>query len=187
MICPKYADGFSLCSRDSPLISCSKSHLSSRAGVSTLSPLVGAHTAAHTGKQGGIQMVGAITALGVCCAVRNHCARRGQGAYFAIFAWVERMLKKQRAFGTETRMVRVSVPRRRGSAGTRCSTAVSCAARMNFTACHCCVEVQREKFVSRSAVLSFVARVVALVQEIFLWLQRCVFGMKHILCSACTP
>jgi len=40
---------------------------------------------------------------------------------------------KQRAFGTETRTVRVSVPRRRGSAGLRDPIAVSLAALMGFT------------------------------------------------------
>ena len=78
-------------------------------------------------------MEGGIRTLNMRYAVRNLCARRGQGAYFAIFAWVERLLKKQRAFGTETRTVRVSVLRRRGPAGLRDPIAVSLAALMGFT------------------------------------------------------
>ena len=41
--------------------------------------------------------------------------------------------EKQRAFGTETRTVRVSVLRRRGPAGLRDSLAVSLTALMGFT------------------------------------------------------
>ena len=41
--------------------------------------------------------------------------------------------EKQRAFGTETRTVRVSAPRRRGPAGLRDSLAVSLTALMGFT------------------------------------------------------
>ena len=52
--------------------------------------------------------------------------------------------KKQKAFGTETRIVRASVPRRRGPAGPRCSTAGSCVVPASFTACHRCVEVRGE-------------------------------------------
>ena len=92
--------------RDSPLRSCSKSRLSSRAGVSTLSPLERAHTAAHTRKQGVFQMVGAITTLGVCCALRNPCARSGQKSILCHLC-VDRgnVGEKQRAFGTATRPV----------------------------------------------------------------------------------
>ena len=73
----------------------------------------GSHTAAHTGEQGVFQM-------GVVCE--------------------ERM---QRAFGTETRIARVSVPRRRGPAGLRCSAAGSCAVPASFTVRYRCVKVQR--------------------------------------------
>ena len=79
-------------------------------------------------------MVGAITTLGVCCAVRNLCARSGQKSilcHFCMGRWdVE---KKQRAFGTATRIVRVAVPRRRGPAGLRDPIAVSLTALMGFT------------------------------------------------------
>ena len=143
--------------RDSPLRSCSKSRLSSRAGVSTLSPLERAHTAAHTRKQGVFQMVGAITTLGVCCALRNPCARSGQKSILCHLCMDRGNVgEKQRAFGTETRTVRVSVPRRRGPAGSRCSTAVSCAAPVSFAVRYHCDEGQRGKFVNVTVVILFV-------------------------------
>ena len=90
--------------RDSPLRSCSKSRLSSRAGVSTLSPLERAHTAAHTRKQGVFQMVGAITTLGVRCVVRNLCARSGQKSILCHLCMDRGNVgEKQRAFGTAMR------------------------------------------------------------------------------------
>ena len=57
-------------------------------------------------------MVGAITTLGVRCVVRNLCARRGQKSILCHLCMDRGNVgEKQRAFGTETRTVRVSVPK----------------------------------------------------------------------------
>ena len=62
-------------------------------------------------------MVGAITTLIVRCAVRNLCARSGQKSILCHLCMDRGNVgEKQRAFRTETRTVRVSVPRRRGLA-----------------------------------------------------------------------
>ena len=109
------------------------------------SSLTRAHTAAHTRKQGVFQMGSGIRTLNVRYAVRNLCARSGQKSilcHFCMGRWdVE---KKQRAFGTETRIVRVSVLRRRGPAGPRCSAAGSCVVPASCEVCHRCDEGQRE-------------------------------------------
>ena len=92
-------------------------------------------------------MVGAITTLGVRCAVRNLCARSGQKSILCHLCMDRGNVgEKQRAFGTETRTVRVSVPRRRGPVGTRSPAAGSCAVLVSFTVCHRCIQEQREKF-----------------------------------------
>ena len=115
------------------------------------------HTAAHTAKHGRFGRGGAITTLGVRCVVRNLCARSGQKSILCHLC-VDRgnVGEKQRAFGTETRTVRVSVPRRRGPAGSRCSTAVSCAAPVSFAVRYHCDEGQRGKFVNVTVVILFV-------------------------------
>ena len=116
-----------------------------------------AHTAAHTRKQGVFQMVGGITTLGARCVVRNLCARSGQKSILCHLCMDRGNVgEKQRAFGTETRTVRVSVPRRRGPAGSRCSTAVSCAAPVSFAVRYHCDEGQRGKFVNVTVVILFV-------------------------------
>ena len=121
------------------------------------SSLTRAHTAAHTRKQGVFQMVGAITTLGARCVVRNLCARSGQKSILCHLCMDRGNVgEKQRAFGTETRTVRVSVPRHRGPAGARCSTAVSCAAPVSFAVRYHCDEGQRGKFVNVTVVILFV-------------------------------
>ena len=121
------------------------------------SSLTRAHTAAHTRKQGVFQMVGAITTLGARCVVRNLCARSGQKSILCHLCMDRGNVgEKQRAFGTETRTVRVSVPRRRGPAGSRCSTAVSCAAPVSFAVRYHCDEGQGGKFVNVTVVILFV-------------------------------
>ena len=66
-------------------------------------------------------MGGAITTLGPFRTVRNLCARSGQKSILCHLCMDRGNVgEKQRAFGTETRTVRVSVPRRRGLAGPRC-------------------------------------------------------------------
>ena len=102
-------------------------------------------------------MVGAITTLGVRCVVRNLCARSGQKSILCHLCMDRGNVgEKQRAFGTETRTVRVSVPRHRGPAGSRCSTAVSCAAPVSFAVRYHCDEGQRGKFVNVTVVILFV-------------------------------
>ena len=64
--------------------------------------------------------------------------------------------RTQRAFGTAMRMLRVAAPRRRGPAGSRCSTAVSCAAPVSFAVRYHCDEGQRGKFVNVTVVILFV-------------------------------
>ena len=83
-----------------------------------------------------LQDGGGITTLGAGCALTNIPSPGFKAAYFAVLlrGGEECMGEKQRAFGTETRTARVSVPRRRGPAGTRCSAAVSCTAPTSFVA-----------------------------------------------------
>ena len=79
-------------------------------------------------------MVGAITTLGARCVVRNLCARSGQKSILCHLCMDRGNVgETQRDFGTETRTVRVSVPRRRGPAGPRDPIAVSLTALMGFT------------------------------------------------------
>ena len=116
-----------------------------------------AHTAAHRVKQGAFRVGGAITTLGPFRTVRNLCARSGQKSILCHLCMDRGNVgEKQRAFGTETRTVRVSVPRRRGPAGSRCSTAVSCAAPVSFAVRYHCDEGQRGKFVNVTVVILFV-------------------------------
>ena len=57
-------------------------------------------------------MGGGITTLGVRCVVRNLCARSGQKSILCHLCMDRGNVgEKQRAFGTETRTVRVSVPK----------------------------------------------------------------------------
>ena len=65
-------------------------------------------------------------------------------AYFAVLRMGGCVGDKQRAFGTETHIMRVSVPRRRGLAGPRCSDAGFCAAPANCENCHRCDEERRK-------------------------------------------
>ena len=102
-------------------------------------------------------MVGAITTLIVRCAVRNLCARSGQKSILCHLCMDRGNVgEKQRAFGTETRTVRVSVPkapRPRRVALLRCwllATPVSFAVRYH------CDEGQRGKFVNVTVVILFV-------------------------------
>ena len=107
-----------------------------------------AHSGLHA-ETGAVSDGGAITTLGVRCVVRNLCARSGQKSILCHLCMDRGNVgEKQRAFGTETRTVRVSVPRRRGPAGSRCSTAVSCAAPVSFAVRYHCDEGQGGKFVN---------------------------------------
>ena len=115
-----------------------------------------AHSGSHAETRGVLDG-GAITTLGVCCVVRNLCARSGQKSILCHLCMDRGNVgEKQRAFGTETRTVRVSVPRRRGPAGSRCSTAVSCATPVSFAVRYHCDEGQGGKFVNVTVVILFV-------------------------------
>ena len=165
MICPKYAEGASHTVRGKPFpkrfwnhirTNASRSFSQVKAGTHSPSP-TGSHTAAHRAKQGRFRWRGGITTLGVRCVVRNLCARSGQKSILCHLCMDRGNVgEKQRAFGTETRTVRVSVPRRRGPAGSRCSTAASCAALVSFAVRYHCDEGQREKFVNVTVVILFV-------------------------------
>ena len=61
------------------------------------------------------------------------CVQRSEGILCHFCMGQEDVEKKQRAFGTETRIVRVSVPRRRGPAGLRDPVAVPLTALIGFT------------------------------------------------------
>ena len=127
--------------RESPLQSGFKSHSHKRltfvfTGESGYTRAF-ANRIVHTGSHGetrGVSDGGGITTLGVRCVVRNLCARSGQKSILCHLCMDRGNVgEKQRAFGTETRTVRVSVPRRRGPAGLRDPVAVSLTALMGFT------------------------------------------------------
>ena len=119
-----------------------------------------ANRIAHSGSRaqtGRVSDGGGIRTLNVRCVDRNLCARSGQKSILCHLC-VDRgnVGEKQRAFGTETRTVRVSVPRRRGPAGLRDLVAVSCAAPVSFAVRYHCDEGQRGKFVNVTVVILFV-------------------------------
>ena len=92
-----------------------------------------AHTGSHA-QTGRVSEGGGIRTLNVRCVDRNLCARSGQKSILCHLCMDRGNVgEKQRAFGTETRTVRVSVLRRRGPAGLRDPIAVSLAALMGFT------------------------------------------------------
>ena len=134
----------------------SRSFSQVKAGTHLPSP-TGSHTPAHRAKHGAFRVGGAITTLGPFRTVRNLCARSGQKSILCHLCMDRGNVgEKQRAFGTETRTVRVSVPRRRGPAGSRCSTAVSCAAPVSFAVRYHCDEGQRGQFVNVTVMMLFV-------------------------------
>ena len=106
-----------------------------------------AHTADHRAKHGAFRVGGALTTLGPFRTVRNLCARSGQKSILCHLCMDRGDVgEKQRAFGTETRTVRVSVPRRRGTETRTVSFAVR----------YHCDEGQRGKFVNVTVVILFV-------------------------------
>ena len=64
--------------------------------------------------------------------------------------------EKQRAFGTETRTVRVSVPKAPRPRGAALSLPVLVLHRRASEGCNRCDEGQREKFVNMTVVILFV-------------------------------
>ena len=154
--------GFPLSEQDSPGLFTHRPQTPQRSfqGAAAGTHATPAPNRAHSGLHAetrGISDGGGITTLGVRCVVRNLCARSGQKSILCHLCMDRGNVgEKQRAFGTETRTVRVSVPRRRGPAGSRCSTAVSCAAPVSFAVRYHCDEGQRGKFVNMTVVILFV-------------------------------
>ena len=78
-------------------------------------------------------------------------------AYFAAFgSWARGISKNAESLRNSDALMRAAVPRRRGPAGSRCSTAVSCAAPVSFAVRYHCDEGQRGKFVNVTVVILFV-------------------------------
>ena len=78
-------------------------------------------------------------------------------ANFAAFrSWSGVLPKSAESLRNSDALMRVAVPRRRGPAGARCSTAVSCAAPVSFAVRYHCDEGQRGKFVNVTVVILFV-------------------------------
>ena len=81
----------------------------------------------------------------------------GRTANFAAFgSWPGVRQKNAESLRDSDAFMRVAVPRRRGPAGSRCSTAVSCAAPVSFAVRYHCDEGQRGKFVNVTVVILFV-------------------------------
>ncbi len=127
-----------------------------KAGTHSPSP-AGAHTAAHRAKRGVFQM-GALSLPSSRFARFGNSARPGvRTANFAAFgSWSRGISKSTESLRNSDALMRVAVPRRRGPAGSRCSTAVSCAAPVSFAVRYHCDEGQREKFVNVTVVILFV-------------------------------
>ena len=116
-----------------------------------------AHTAAHTPKRGVFQM-GVLSLPSDRFAWFGNPARPGvRTANFAAFRpWSGVLPENAESLRNSDALMRVSVPRRRGPAGSRCSTAASCAALVSFAVRYHCDEGQREKFVNVTVVILFV-------------------------------
>ena len=116
-----------------------------------------AHTAAYTAKHGAFRM-GALSLPSDRFAWFGNPARPGvRTANFAAFRpWSGVLPENAESLRNSDALMRVSVPRRRGPAGSRCSTAVSCAAPVSFAVRYHCDEGQRGKFVNVTVVILFV-------------------------------
>ena len=78
-------------------------------------------------------------------------------ANFAAFGpWSGVLPKNAESLRDSDALMRVAVPRRRGPAGSRYFTAVSCAAPVSFAVRYHCDEGQRGKFVNVTVVILFV-------------------------------
>ena len=115
---------------------------------------------AHSGSQGetGAFRVGALSLPSERFARFGTPAWPGVGtANFAAFrSWSRVLPKNAESLWYSDALMRVAVPRRRGPAGSRCSTAVSCAAPVSFAVRYHCDEGQRGKFVNVTVVILFV-------------------------------
>ena len=126
------------------------------AGTPPPQPLT-AHTAAHMAKQERFGR-GVVSLPSERFARFGNPARPGiRTANFAAFGhWSRGILKSAESLRNSDALMRVAVPRRRGPAGSRCSTAVSCAASVSFAVRYHCDEGQRGKFVNVTVVILFV-------------------------------
>ena len=115
---------------------------------------------AHSGLHGetGTFRMGALSLPSERFARFGNPARPGvRTAYFAAFwPWSGVLTKNAESLRNSDALMRVAVPRRRGPAGSRCSTAVSCAAPVSFAVRYHCDEGQRGKFVNVTVVILFV-------------------------------
>ena len=116
-----------------------------------------AHTAAHRAKQGRFGW-GALSLPSERFARFGNPVRPGiRTAYFAAFRpWSGALPKNAESLRNSDALMRVAVPRRRGPAGSRCSTAVSCTAPVSFAVRYHCDEGQRGKFVNVTVMILFV-------------------------------
>ena len=76
--------------------------------------------------------------------------------FAAFWPWSGVLPKSAESLRNSDALMRVAVPRRRGSAGLRDPIAVSCAAPVSFVIRYHCDEGQREKFVNVTVVILFV-------------------------------
>ena len=151
--------------RESPLQSGFKSHSHKRRNarfeglrwVHTPPQPLTAHTAAYTAKHGAFWR-GALPLPSERFARSGNPAWPGvRTAYFdAFWPWSGVLTKNAESLRNSDALMRVAVPRRRGPAGSRCSTAVSCAAPVSFAVRYHCDEGQRGKFVNVTVVILFV-------------------------------
>ena len=115
-----------------------------------------AHSGSH-GETGGVSDGGAITTLGAFRTFTNIPGPGIRKVYFAAFGpWPRVLPKNAESLRSSDALMRVAAPRRRGPAGSRCSTAVSCAAPVSFAVRYHCDEGQRGKFVNVTVVILFV-------------------------------
>ena len=119
-----------------------------------------ANRIAHSGLHGetGTFRMGALSLPSERFARFGNPARPGvRTAYFAAFwPWSGVLTKNAESLRNSDALMRVAVLRRRGPAGSRCSTAVSCAAPVSFAVRYHCDEGQRGKFVNVTVVILFV-------------------------------
>ena len=115
-----------------------------------------AHSGLH-GETGAVSDGGAILPSERFARFGNPARPGVRTAYFAAFwPWSGVLTKNAESLRNSDALMRVAVLRRRGPAGSRCSTAVSCAAPVSFAVRYHCDEGQRGKFVNVTVVILFV-------------------------------
>ena len=149
---------------ESPLRSGFKSHSHKRLtfafALESGYTLAFANRIAHSGSQGetGAFRTGVVSLPSERFARFGNPVRPGiRTAYFAAFRpWSGALPKNAESLRNSDALMRVAVPRRRGPAGPRCSTAGSCVAPVSFAVRYHCDEGQRGKFVNVTVVILFV-------------------------------